>query len=142
MKLKGVMKIDLTNKTTGEVQSVTEENIITEAVNDIFALNPFAVHFTAGHSYEGIEWYKDMLPICPNLIGGILLFSKPLKEDAAAIYPTGDNLPVAYASNDVNSGSFRLHRATGPLRRRLSHPGGAGPMPSAAQSRRLRPSKR
>lgn len=111
MKLKGVMKIDLTNKTTGEVQSVTEENIITEAVNDIFALNPFAVHFTAGHSYEGIEWYKDMLPICPNLIGGILLFSKPLKEDAAAIYPTGDNLPVAYASNDVNS-SANLQRGS------------------------------
>ena len=37
------------------------------------------------------------------MIGGILLFSKALEEDAGHIYELSDNLPVAYASNDVNS---------------------------------------
>ena len=31
------------------------------------------------------------------------MFSKPLEEKADNIYPTSDNLPVAYAANDVNS---------------------------------------
>ena len=44
-----------------------------------------------------------MLPICPNMIGGILLFPKAITEDADNIYLSSDNLPVAYASNDVNA---------------------------------------
>ena len=102
MKLKGVMTIDLTDA-AGKTERHVEENMITEAVNDVFSLNPFGVHFTAGEALDSVSWYKEMLPICPNLIGGILLFPRALKEDAAAIYPPGDNLPVAYASNDVNS---------------------------------------
>lgn len=102
MKLKGVMTIDLTGA-DGKTERHVEENMLTEAVNDVFSLNPFGVHFTAGEAVDSVAWYKEMLPICPNLLGGILLFPKALKEDAAAIYPPGDNLPVAYASNDVNS---------------------------------------
>lgn len=45
----------------------------------------------------------EMLPICPNMIGGILLFSSALTEQDANIYPSSANLPVAYASNDVNA---------------------------------------
>lgn len=37
------------------------------------------------------------------MIGGILLFSKALDENADNIYSLSDNLPVAYASNNVNS---------------------------------------
>lgn len=103
MKLKGVMTIELTDSNTGEVETVTEENMITEAVNDIFSYNPFGVHYTTGDSQEEVEWYKTLLPICPKLIGGILLFGKTLTEDASRIYPASDNLPVAYAGNDVNS---------------------------------------
>lgn len=44
-----------------------------------------------------------MLPICPNMIGGILLFPKAISEGADNIYLSSDNLPVAYASNDVNA---------------------------------------
>ena len=43
------------------------------------------------------------LPICPNMIGGILLFSEALTEDEELLYESSDNLPVAYASNNVNS---------------------------------------
>ncbi len=103
MKLKGVMTIELTDSNTGEVETVTEENMITEAVNDIFAYNPFGVHYTTGDTLDEVQWYKTLLPICPKLIGGILLFTKALPEDASTIYPAADNLPVAYAGNDVNS---------------------------------------
>ena len=37
------------------------------------------------------------------MIGGILLFSKALAEDEELLYESSDNLPVAYASNNVNS---------------------------------------
>ena len=37
------------------------------------------------------------------MMGGILLFSKTLEEDADIMYAGSDNLPVAYASNNVNS---------------------------------------
>ena len=37
------------------------------------------------------------------MIGGILLFSEALAEDEELLYESSDNLPVAYASNDVNS---------------------------------------
>ena len=37
------------------------------------------------------------------MIGGILLFSEALTEDEELLYESSDNLPVAYASNDVNS---------------------------------------
>ena len=35
MVLKGVMTIELTDEATGAVETVTEENMITNAVNDI-----------------------------------------------------------------------------------------------------------
>ena len=106
MVLKGVMTIELTDETTGAVETVTEENMITESVNNILGLNPMGIFYAATGQYDtALVWNDSLLPICPNMIGGILLFSKALTEDAANIYEMSDNLPVAYASNDVNSTS-------------------------------------
>ena len=106
MVLKGVMTIELTDETTGAVETVTEENMITESVNNILGLNPMGIFYAATGQYDtALVWNDSRLPICPNMIGGILLFSKALTEDAANIYEMSDNLPVAYASNDVNSTS-------------------------------------
>ena len=85
MKLKRRMIIELTDSNTGAVETVTEKNMIMEAVNDLFAFNPFGGHYTTGDTINEVEWYKTMLPICPKLIGGILLFSKPLTEDVVNI---------------------------------------------------------
>ena len=41
MILKGVMTIELTDANTGAVETVTEENMITESVNNILGLNPY-----------------------------------------------------------------------------------------------------
>ena len=43
MTLKGVMTIELTNENTGAVETVTEENMITESVNNILAFNPMGI---------------------------------------------------------------------------------------------------
>ena len=57
----------------------------------------------AGEYDTHLLWNDNMLPICPNMIGGILLYSEALTEDADNIYPSTNKLPVAHASNDVNA---------------------------------------
>ncbi len=104
MKLKGNMVIELTDTTTGAVETVSEENMVTSAVNYILGKNPLGCLYNIGtNSDTRILWNDNLLPICPNIIGGILLFSKALTEDTEHLYEGSDNLPVAYASNDVNS---------------------------------------
>ena len=103
MKLKGTAVIELTDVNTQEVETYVEENMVTNAVNNILGLNPMAVFYCEEEYNTGLVWKDNLLPICPNMIGGILLFPKTLEENADNIYVQSDNLPVAYASNDVNS---------------------------------------
>ena len=104
MKLKGKMVMELTDVNTQETETVTEENMVTNAVNNILGLNPMGIFYKASGEYdEMVMWNKGLLPICPNLVGGILLFSKALDENADNLYVKSDNLPVAYASNNVNA---------------------------------------
>lgn len=106
MKLKGNMVVELTDVNTSEVETFTEENMVTNAVNNILGLNPMGIFYAASGQYDdAVLWNDTLLPICPNMIGGILLFSKALEEDADNLYVGSDNLPVAYASNNVNSTS-------------------------------------
>lgn len=103
MKLKGTMVLELTDGATGDVETVTEENMVTEAVNHILGMNPMGVFYSEERLADVMSWNDTMLPVCPNMIGGILLFPKMLEEDAGHIYEMSDNLPVAYASNNVNT---------------------------------------
>ena len=104
LKLKGNMVIEMTDASTGEVEVVEEQNMVTNAVNNLLGINPMGIFYNAAGTYEyGTNWNDNLLPICSNMIGGILLFPKALTEDADNLYPSSDNLPVAYASNDVNA---------------------------------------
>ena len=103
MRLKGSMVMELMDVNTGEVTEIKEENMVTSAVNDILGTNPMGVFYCESEYSAGMVWTGNLLPICPNMIGGILLFPKALEERADNIYPPSDNLPVAYASNNVNS---------------------------------------
>jgi hypothetical protein len=105
MKLKGRMVMELTDVNTQEVETITEENMVTNAVNDILGTNPMGAFYLEEEYSTGLVWTGNMLPICPNMIGGILMFSKPLEERVGNIFPDSGNLPVAYASNDVNATS-------------------------------------
>lgn len=78
MRLKGTMVMELMDAQTGEVEAVTEENMITNAVNNILGSNPMGVFYSEEELADVLAWNGTMLPICPNMVGGILLFSKAL----------------------------------------------------------------
>ena len=104
MKLKGNMVIELVDGNTGEEERIEEGNMVTNAVNDILGLNPMGIFYAVAGEYDThLLWNDKLLPICPNMVGGILLYSDPLEEDADNIYPSTVKLPVAYAGNDVNA---------------------------------------
>ena len=71
MVLKGVMTIELTDENTGAVETVTEENMITEAVNNILGLNPMGIFYTATGEYDdALLWNREPAPRSgPNMIG-------------------------------------------------------------------------
>lgn len=101
MGLKGSMKLELTDIHTGEKMMIRKENMLTNAINDILGMNLMGALFHCSNDGDHINW-DEILPICPNLIGGILIFSKPLEARADNIFPPADNHPYAYASNNVN----------------------------------------
>ena len=104
MRLKGKMVIELTDENTGVVETIREENMVTNAVNHILGLNPMGVFYKASGQYDDqVMWNDVLIPICPNMIGGILLYPSALTENADNIFPSSAVLPVAYASNDVNA---------------------------------------
>ena len=83
MKLKGEMVIELTDTNTDAVEKVQETNMITEAVNNILGLNPMGIYLKASGEYDNsVLWNGTLLPICPKMIGGILLFPAVLEEKA------------------------------------------------------------
>ena len=103
-KLTGNLTIELEDQNTGAVETVSETNMVTNAVNDILGVNPMGVMYKAAGTYDDlIVWNDNLLPICPNMIGGILLFSNAITEAVTNLYLPSTNLPVAYASNDVNA---------------------------------------
>ena len=104
MRLKGEMVIELTDENTGVVETIREENMVTNAVNHILGLNPMGVFYKASGQYDDqVMWNDVLIPICPNMIGGILLYPSALTENVDNIFPSSAVFPVAYASNDVNA---------------------------------------
>ncbi|MCD8323855.1 MAG: hypothetical protein LUC32_02725 [Clostridiales bacterium] len=64
MKLKGTMVIELTDVDTGDVETYTEENMVTNAVNNILGANPLGIFYsTTDSSYTMLNWNDYLLPI-------------------------------------------------------------------------------
>lgn len=84
--MKGKTEIILTDVHTGEQKKVLEQNMTTNALNDIF--------LQEGYMKEASEMYgSNFQPIYQKLLGGILLFDKTLEENAANYFaPAGTNL--------------------------------------------------
>lgn len=108
MKLKGKTQIELTDVKTGETEVIQEENMITNAINRLFSDNLEGMLFNI-EGTGGLAWKNYHVPICPNAIGGILLYSDSLEENADNLYAPSSNPCVGYASNDANNteDSFR-----------------------------------
>ena len=62
MTLKGVMIIELTDENTGAVETVTEENMITESVNNILGLNPMGIFYAATGEYDAGRFFSGASP--------------------------------------------------------------------------------
>ena len=102
MKLKGKTTIELTDVNTGEVTTVEHENMMTNALNIFFNHNPMGLFNTLVNTRTIKYFNKYFIPICPNLLGGILLFSEALEENADKLLVGSSELPMAYASNNTN----------------------------------------
>ena len=97
-KLKGHVKITLHNCRTGKNEIVEGENIITNAVADIFANNYLG----------GIDYNSDkMMPLWSNWYGGILAYKEPHTDttDPTDYYIKGDgaNEVIAHAGDTAPS---------------------------------------
>lgn len=98
-KLKGHVKLTLHNCRTGKNEIIEGDNIITNAVRDIFANN-----------YLGAIDYSKLMPLWSNWYGGILCYQNAFDEDPQTdkpypddYYPQGDDVnPVtAHAGTTV-----------------------------------------
>lgn len=73
-KIKGEVEIRLHNPTTGKTEIQRGENMVTDAVADIFASN-----------YCGALDYRKVLPIWSNMYGGVLCFANALNVDSPTV---------------------------------------------------------
>ena len=79
MPLKGHTKITLTDVHTGETKVIEKDNMVTNAVAEIFAKN-----------WCGLARFAEILPI-RNLFGGVLCFEGEVTESANNYNPPNDN---------------------------------------------------
>ena len=118
MALKGTTRIELTNVKTGEKEVIEKDNLVTNVLSDLLNLNPMGMRLRSysntsnntnntsnADMYDelGESFEAGMLPICPNAVGGILLYEDALEEDPDKYYAPMENLLVGYSSNDVNT---------------------------------------
>lgn len=114
--LKGKTIIELKDVVTGEVEKYQDENMITKALSDFFSHNIEGSLFSLSGNTNDLN--GNMIPLCKNAIGGILLFADPLVEDENSYFAPSANPCTGYASNDVNStanvmrGSLNLTEST------------------------------
>ena len=99
MTLKGSAVIELTDVRTGHREIVKHDNLVTTAIDSLLNELPPSVLYSAGYNLN-----NKLLPVIPNLIGGILLYTNALAEQPSMHYAPNDNTVVGYSSNEVNSG--------------------------------------
>lgn len=101
-KLKGEVKLTLTNAETGEVEKVIEgENIVTNAVSDLLDSD----------NYFGLSDITKLMPIYQHLFGGCLLLKNPFEEVDEKIPRDDDyfikgqhiNPVIAHAGDEIPS---------------------------------------
>lgn len=99
--LRGKSVIELSDVRSNDKEIYEDENIVTNAVPEIFRLNPMGLMYPIG-DYKITQYDKELFPIANKCYGGILLFEDALEEDPNKIFAPSDNQIIGYASNDVN----------------------------------------
>lgn len=104
--LKGRTTIQLRNAKTGEIeQEVTEENLVTNAVQNMMSMPYFVrvsrgnntAQYTSGADFERFILHKNY-PIYEHAYGGVAIFKDTHDESVDKIMPDGTNELVGYAS--------------------------------------------
>ena len=102
-KYKGHATIELTNVKTGEVEKYEEDNLVTDAINELLGKNFFGLGLLNSDSF--LNDYKYGQIPAHNLFSGVLLFENQMTEDASNIFWNNDNMPKAWAGNKQNAGT-------------------------------------
>lgn len=96
--LKGHADIYLMDAKTGEVVDERhEDNIVTNAVQELISMNPYGL-------MNGLQSY---LPLATKALGGVLLFPEAINESASNYFAKGQ-WPTGYASNGTDTRSDPL----------------------------------
>lgn len=99
--LKGKMTIELTDEVTGAKEVIEEENMVTNALANIFA--PLGHLMSADTIYNSYNMYYQ------KLLGGLLLFDNPIEEDANQLYAPGTtNLVGCAVYNTQNNTTGKM----------------------------------
>ena len=99
--MKGITEIELTNVRTGEKEKYTETNLVTNAIADFFSHNIDGMLFTINGNTNDLN--GNMLPLCPNGIGGILLFSDTIEENPDRYYaPSAWDFTTSQANGTIS----------------------------------------
>lgn len=90
-KLKGHIKLTLTNAKTGEVEKVIEgDNIVTNAVSDLLSTD----------NYFGLVDFTKLTPVYQKFFSGCLLLKNPFDVDASNNIPRDDDYYIK--GNHIN----------------------------------------
>lgn len=99
--LKGKMTIELTDVNTGEKETIKEENMVTNALSEIF--RPLGHLMNADSIYNANNMYYQ------KFLGGLLLFDNPIEEDANQLFaPANTNLVGCAVYNTQNNTTGKM----------------------------------
>lgn len=99
MALKGHTKIELTNTETGEVRTIEDDNMITNALG-MFVENTGCLNYNVFSISNIVGLNTPFLA----LSRGLMLFSDPIDEDPSIVYPPPGNLMTGQAGTITYSG--------------------------------------
>lgn len=91
--IKGRARITLTDPKTGKREQIVSDNMVTNAIKQIYGVNPM-----------GLMNFHALLPMW-KLFGGCMLFQSALTEDANAFWPenSDDNPMTAYCNQTTHA---------------------------------------
>lgn len=99
--LKGKMTIELTDVNTGKTDVIEEENMVTNALSEIFR--------PLGHLMNADSIYNQFNSYYTKLLGGLLLFDNNIEEDPNQLYaPANANLVGCAVYNTQNNTTGKM----------------------------------
>lgn len=102
--LKGTMKIELTDVNTGQTETVLEQNMVTNALANIFK--------PLGLVKDPYKMYESFAPYYQKLLGGLLLFDTNIEENEDMLYPPANAKLIGCAVYGVQNNTKGKERGS------------------------------